>query len=100
MKNARDLAIYISGMIQERGGSGHHVMAASVRLPASIFDELKREAEENFALWSNDGKVPSRGTDTHFKIHGLSFVRGATDAEILEQARRDLEPAKSGESRT
>ena len=91
MNHALKIATAVSRAVALRGGSSTHVLASTVTLPSSIFDDLmteaRREAEADRSMASIAG---GPGVD-EFSVLGVTFRRGATDEQV-----RALAAARNG----
>lgn len=80
---AARIAKSIKSMIEKGGATSAHVAATTLRLPATTFDQIAREA-------------PSQLTDGTFNISGITFERGDENRAIQERvaARFGLKPGR------
>lgn len=82
-ERAIDIAKKIGKLISEEGGTSSHIAAATVELPASVFDAL--EVEQGFRPRGEKG----------FRLYGVRFSRGLTDEQIRGQAKAAFQEGKS-----
>ena len=75
---AKKIADDVGRLIAENGGTSHHIAACSVTLPAHYFDEVWQAAHQ-------PGGVPAVAVDC-FSLHGVTFVRGMSEAEVRNGA--------------